>query len=81
MKIVRSFSLAVAIISVVTFVGAADNTQHDAHHPAGTTSASKVMPGNASSDMSGMNTQMKAMGEMHDKMMAAKTPEVNRPVF
>ena len=75
MKIVRSFSLAIAIISVVTFVGAADNTQHDAHHPAGTTSVSKVMPGNASSDMSAMNTQIKTMEEMRGKMMAAKTPE------
>ena len=29
----------------------------------------------ASSDMSGMNTQMKTMKEMHGKMVAAKTPE------
>ena len=33
------------------------------------------MPGKASPDMAGMDTQMKAMREMHDKMMAAKTPE------
>ena len=33
------------------------------------------MPGKASPDMAHMDTQMKAMREMHDKMMAAKTPE------
>ena len=33
------------------------------------------MPGKASPDMARMDTQMKAMREMHDKMMAAKTPE------
>ncbi len=75
MKIVRSFSLALAMISVGTLVWAADDTQHDAHHPAGSSSAPRAVPGKASIDMSGMNTQMKAMGEMHDKMMAAKTPE------
>ena len=33
------------------------------------------MPGKSGPDMARMDAQMKAMQEMHDKMMAAKTPE------
>lgn len=75
MKIVRSFSLVLVMISVGTFARAANDAPHDAHHPAGSVSAPKAMPGKAASDMSVMDTQVKAMGEMHDKMTAAKTPE------
>ena len=56
---------------------AAKDEKHDAHHPAGAASApaTKTMPGKPNPAMARMDTQMKAMGEMHDKMMAAKTPE------
>ncbi len=75
MKLVRSLTFALAITSCGSFAWSAQPSQQDAHHPAASASTSKVMPGKASSDMSAMNTQMKAMGDMHDKMMAAKTPE------
>ena len=75
MKLVRLISFALAIASCVTVAWPAQPSQHDAHHPAASASTSKVMTGKASSDMSAMNTQIKAMGEMHDKMMATKTPE------
>ncbi|MCY1166742.1 MAG: hypothetical protein V4448_18085 [Pseudomonadota bacterium] len=75
MKLVHSISLALAITSCGSLAWSAQPSQQDAHHPAASSSTSKVMPGKASSDMPAMNTQMKAMGEMHDKMMAAKTPE------
>ncbi|MFC6282156.1 MULTISPECIES: hypothetical protein [Polaromonas] len=75
MKLVHSISLALAITSCGSLAWSAQPFQQDAHHPAASSSTSKVMPGKASSDMSAMNTQMKAMGEVHDKMMAAKTPE------
>ena len=34
-----------------------------------------AMPGKSSPDMARMDTQMKAMRQMHDKMMAAKSPD------
>lgn len=66
---------------------AADTTDHDAHHPEAAasaakapavkaavakakTAASKVEPA-----MSMMDTKIQAMHEMHEKMLAAKTPE------
>jgi hypothetical protein len=71
------FALAVAIAASAAI--AAQDDQHQAHHPAGSASAPpsapKAMPGKAKPDMARMDTQMKAMKDMHDKMMAAKTPE------
>ena len=71
MKLAHSLSLALAISIFSAHAWAADADPHQAHHPAGTASApaAKAMPGKAR-----MDSQMKAMHEMHDKMMAAKTP-------
>lgn len=76
MKLAHSLSLALAISTNGAPGWAADADPHQAHHPAGTASApaTKAMPGEARPDMTRMDTQMKAMREMHDKMMAAKTP-------
>ena len=76
MKLAHSLSLALAISTMGTPSWAADADDHQAHHPAGAASApaSKAMPGKARPDMARMDSQMKAMHEMHDKMMAAKTP-------
>ena len=75
MKIARSLVLAITVVSASAW--AAQDDQHQAHHPTGaaTSTAAKAMPGKAGPDMARMDTQMKAMQEMHDKMMAAKTPE------
>lgn len=43
---------------------------HAAHHPTGTASAAPAAP-----TPGHMDTMMKSMQEMHDRMMAAKTPE------
>ena len=77
MKLVHSIPLALAIGVAGSPVWAAQPDPHQAHHPAGAASAPapKAMTGKAGADMAGMNTQMKAMGEMHANMMAAKTPE------
>ena len=77
MKLVRSLSLALAIAAVVASTWAAQDDQLQGHHPAGAASApaSNSMSNKPSPDMARMDTQMKAMREMHDKMMAAKTPE------
>ena len=77
MKLVRNLSLALALFAVGAPSWAAQHDQHKAHHPAGAASAagSKSMPGKTTPEMARMANHMKAMQEMHDKMMAAKTPE------
>ena len=77
MKKVQILSLAFAVSSFGTSGWAAQHEQHAGHHPAGAASApmSKPMPGKAGADMARMDTQTKAMRQMHDKVMAAKTPE------
>ena len=77
MKHVRPLSLALALFAAGAPSWAAQHDQHKAHHPAGSASAaaSKSMPGKTAPEMARMANQRKAMQEMHDKMMAAKTPE------
>ncbi len=75
MKLARSLSLALAIAAIGTSTWAAQADPHKGHHPAGAASESKAMSGKAGPEMARMDTQMKAMREMHDKMMAAKTVE------
>ena len=79
MKLAHSLPLALAL--GFGLIGApawsAQDDQHQAHHPARGASApaSKPAPGKSSADTTRMDAQMKAMGAMHDRMMAAKTPE------
>ena len=77
MKLVRNLSLALALFAVGAPSWAAQHDQHKAHHPAGAASAagSKSMPGKTTPEMARMANHMKAMQEVHDRMMAAKTPE------
>ena len=71
MKLAHSLSLALAFSTIGAATWAADADPHQAHHPAGTASApaAKAMPGKARTD-----SQMKAMQEVHNKMMAATIP-------
>lgn len=76
MKLVRALSLAFALFAVGAPIWAAQHDQHKAHHPAGSASAgSRSMPGKTTPEMARMANHMKAMQEMHDRMMAAKTPD------
>ena len=77
MKLVRPLSLAFAIFTAGAPSWAAQHDQHKAHHPAGSASvaASRSMPGKTTPEMARMANQMRAMQEIHDKMMGAKTPE------
>ena len=77
MKLARLLPLALVLFTAGAPSWAAQQDQHKAHHPAGSASAaaSKSMPGKTTPEMARMDNQMKAMQEMHDKMMAAKTPE------
>ena len=85
MKFVQSLctSAAIAAVTMASPAWAATDAQHDSHHPAATPSVqlAQAKPGNAGpgtpgmGGMGGMDTQMQTMREMHDKMLAAKTPE------
>ena len=72
---------ALTAASLTTSVWAASDDQHDSHHAAQTPA---VQVAQVSATKSGMGAgaalpdyadQMKAMRDMHDKMLAAKTPE------
>jgi hypothetical protein len=77
MKLVRPLSFALALIALGAPSWAAQHDQHKAHHPAGSASAAatKPMPGKTTPEMARMSNQMKAMQEMHGRMVASKTPE------
>ena len=77
MKLVRTISLALGLVTAGATALAAQDDQHTAHHPAGAASApeTKAAPSRPSAQIALMDTQLKAMGAVHDKMMAAKTPE------
>ena len=87
MNFVRTISIfsAVAAITMTAPAWAANDEQHDSHHPASAaseqiTQASPSTPGigkgmGGMAPMQGGADQMKAMQQMHDQMMAAKTPE------
>ena len=76
----RKFSL-LPLGLIVALTGAqawAANESQDPHHPAGTVSAptaKKPMSGKSDAAMARMDEQMKSMQAMHNKMMAAKSPE------
>ena len=75
MKHVSLFTLAMALVAPSAW--AATDDQHAGHHPAAGASgpAAKAMPGKANPSMARMGAQMKVMRDMHDKMVAATTPE------
>ena len=77
MNTISSLGLALTIAAAGAQAWAANDKNHDAHHPTDAASArtTKAMPGKPNPAMARMDTQMKAMGAMHDKMMAAKTPD------
>ena len=77
-------TLAVAAATIAMSTWAASDAQHDSHHPASTATVqiaqAAAAPGmgmgkGGMAAMPGQADQMKAMQAMHDKMMAAKTPE------
>lgn len=75
MMILRSTALAV--LTAVAFVNAQaaeDPEDHAAHHTVEKHQTAKAKAADAEGAMA-MDKQMAAMHEMHEKMMAAKTPE------
>jgi len=85
MTFVRT-TVSIAVLSsaaMVTSSWAAADKQHDVHHPAPATvtqvaqaqPAATSMGMRAGATAPGYADQMKAMQQMHDKLIAAKTPE------
>lgn len=77
-------SVAIATASLGAFAQtAAEHTQHHPSEPA--KKATKVVapkaPAKAAESMAAMDIQMKAMREMHEKMMAAKNPEERKALM
>ena len=79
MKFVRTFPIVFSLVAIGSTAWAAQHDGHKPHHPAGPTVAAKATPG--SPEMARMDTQMKAMQAMHDKMMAATTPEARNALM
>ena len=91
MKSVRSLALAIAMGAVCAPAMANQDSQHQGHHPTDSSVATAknvapdpapaATPALSSQDMAGMDAHMKAMQEMHEKMMAAKTPEQRKALM
>ena len=77
MKSAHILSLAIAATALGSSSWAADAVQHPGHHPEAAAAAARAKPvlGKSTTDMARMEMQTKAMHQMHDKMMAAKTPD------
>ena len=76
MKHVALVTLAMTAL-IATSASAATDDEHAAHHPASGASAPVVkdVAGKVTPSMARMNAQMKAMRDMHEKVMAATTPD------
>jgi len=71
-----AFVLAFAAALSTSALAQSDKEEHAAHHPEGASApAAKATPKAATEAPAQMDMQMKSMQEMHEKMMAAKTPE------
>lgn len=87
MKYIQSLALAIAVGAVCAPALASQDSKHQGHHPpqAAAPTAKNAAPDATSSqpsrDMPGMDEQMKAMQDMHEKMMAAKTPEQRKAMM
>ncbi len=76
-----AFAFALSIMSASAWAATAD--EHKGHHPAGAASgtAAKAAPTKPNVDMMRMDTQMRSMREMHDKMVAAKSPDERKALM
>jgi hypothetical protein len=77
-------SVAIATASLGAFAQtAAEHTQHHPSEPAkkATKAVAPKAPAKAAESMAAMDIQMKAMREMHEKMMAAQTPEERKALM
>ena len=75
------FAFALSIMNASAWAATAD--EHKGHHPAGAASgtAAKAAPTKPNVDMMRMDTQMRSMREMHNKMVAAKSPDERKALM
>jgi hypothetical protein len=88
-----STMIATLALALAGSAFAADTTDHDAHHPQGATAAAKAPAVKAQTSkanaaapnmapaMAMMDTKIQSMHAMHEKMMAAKTPEARNALM
>ena len=85
MKTIHLLPLALALTTVVSgnLAWAAQHDQHTGHHPVGAAPApaSEAAAAKPASAMARMDKQTKTMGQMHHKMLAARTPEERNAVM
>ena len=76
-----AFAFALSIMSASAW--AATDDEHKGHHPAGAASgtAAKAAPAKPNVDMMRMDTQMGSMREMHNKLVAAKSPDERKALM
>lgn len=79
-----ALSIAIAAASLGAFAQTA--AEHTQHHPAEptkkvTNAVARKAPSKSTESMAAMDMQMKTMREMHEKMMAAKTPEERKALM
>lgn len=76
MTTLRVAALAVMVAGFAASISAQAASEHDGHHPEGTATAPAAQPASPEKDAMGkMERHVQAMQAMHEKMMAAKTPE------
>ncbi|WP_286758460.1 hypothetical protein [Ralstonia sp. RL] len=83
MKSIAVLALATTLAAVSPAVFSADSSQHEEHHPdvqaaqppQNKAAKQSTAPKATAEQMGKMDAQMNAMRDMHEKMMAAKTPE------
>ncbi|EKZ98471.1 hypothetical protein ACUXAV_006167 [Cupriavidus metallidurans] len=71
--------IAVVFGAALVTLSAFAQDDHQAHHPAGSsapTAAAPLVP-----SVEGMDAQMKSMQAMHERMVAAKTPEERKALM
>ena len=77
MTFVRSIAVVFGAALVSLFAFAQDD--HQAHHPAGSSAPATSAP--VAPSFEGMGAQMKSMQAMHERMVAAKTPEERKALM
>ena len=81
MKLAHTLPIVFSLVALSSTAWAAQHDGHKPHHPAGTAAADRTLPAKQSPDMARMDSQMQAMQAMHDKMMAATTPEARNALM
>lgn len=81
MMLMRNKLIGLAVLATSLGALAQKADEHKDHHPAGGNAAAAPAAPASAPGMAVMDQHMKAMQAMHDKMMAAKTPEARQALM